>query len=259
MIKLIHITDSHLGVNPGDPLLEMNPDESLMDVVALIGREQSQIDLVLVTGDIANDASPSAYQRFHSTVSDNLIASMAWLPGNHDDDQVMGGITSPSKHQLIHYDRWLIIMLDSHVPGEIHGNFSQSELDYLSTVLNNNSEKYVLIAFHHQPVPVGSHWMDRYIIRNTTVFWELINAHEKVRCVIWGHIHQEYDKQENNVRLLSTPSTCIQFSLNQVSFKISAEMPGYRWLELHDDGKIKTAVSRVPEKNYGIDFSSTGY
>jgi Icc protein len=36
-------------------------------------------------------------------------------------------------------------------------------------------------------------------------------------------------------------------------------MPGYRWLELHDDGKIKTAVSRVPEKNYGIDFSSTGY
>ena len=92
MIKLIQITDSHLGINHGDPLLSMNPDESLVDVLTLINQQQTSIDMVLATGDIANDASLSAYQRFYTTVSDHLLAPMAWIPGNHDKPEMMEAI-----------------------------------------------------------------------------------------------------------------------------------------------------------------------
>jgi Icc protein len=259
MIKLVQITDSHLGVNHGDPLLSMNPDDSLVDVLTLVNRQQPEIDLVLATGDIANDASLSAYQRFYTTVSDYLLAPMVWIPGNHDDHNMMEAIISGSKHRLIVKDNWLIIMLDSHVPGEIHGNFSQSELDYLASALADHLDKHVLISFHHQPVPIGSQWMDRYIVQNAHAFWEVISPYRTVKGVLWGHVHQEFDDEHNDVRLLSTPSTCIQFAPNHDDFALEDIMPGYRWLELYPDGEIKTGVERVPRKEYGIDFDSRGY
>ena len=259
MIKLVQITDSHLGINHGDPLLSMNPDDSLVDVLTLINQQQLDVDLILATGDIANDASLAAYQRFYTTVSDHLLAPMVWIPGNHDDPNMMETILPDSKHRLIGKDSWLIIMLDSHVPGEIHGNFSQSELDFLSSALADNLDKHILISFHHQPVPIGSQWMDRYIVQNAHSFWEAISPYKTVKGVMWGHVHQEFDDMHNGVRLLSTPSTCIQFAPLQDDFLLEDKMPGYRWLELHSDGSIDTGVERVAYRDYGIDFNSRGY
>lgn len=259
MIKLVQITDSHLGADHGDPLLAMNPDESLMDVLTLINQEQSKIDLVLATGDITNDASAAAYQRFYKTVHDQLSSPMAWLPGNHDDHEKMEDIIPNSQHQLIVQDEWLIALLDSHVPGQIYGNFAQSELDYLSQALSAHTDKHILLCFHHQPVPIGSYWMDRYIIQNASDFWQLVTPHKNIKGVLWGHVHQEFDENFESIRLLSSPSTCIQFAPKQDDFMVENTMPGYRWLELYPDGSLSTGVSRVPQKDYGIDFNSRGY
>lgn len=259
MIKLVQITDSHLGVNHGDTLLSMNPDESLVDVLNLVNNQQEDIDLVLATGDIANDASLSAYQRFYTTVSDYLLAPFVWVPGNHDDHEMMEAILPDSKHQVIDMGKWAILLLDSHVPGETHGNFSQPELNFLTQSLLANLDKFVLICFHHQPVPIGSQWMDRYIVQNAHSFWEVISPYSNVKGVLWGHVHQEFDEMYNEVKLMSTPSTCIQFAPEQKDFMVENTMPGYRWLELHDDGKIQTGVERVSTKDYGIDFDSRGY
>ena len=259
MIKLIQITDSHLGINHGDPLLSMNPDESLVDVLTLINQQQANIDMILATGDIANDASLTAYQRFYTMVSDHLLAPMAWLPGNHDNPEMMETIIPGSKHQLISKEGWLFILLDSHVPGETYGSFTQSELDFLVAALANNPDKHVLISFHHQPVPIGSYWMDRYIVQNAHAFWEVISPYKTVKVVLWGHVHQSFDEYHNGIRLLSTPSTCIQFAPNQDEFLLDDAMPGYRWLELHHDGTLKTQVERIENKEYGTDFSSRGY
>ena len=171
----------------------------------------------------------------------------------------MEAIIPGSKHQLILKEDWLIVMLDSHVPGKIHGHFAQSELDYLSSALTEHSDKHALISFHHQPVPIGSQWMDRYIIQNAQAFWELISPYQNIQGILWGHIHQAFDECEEDIRLLSSPSTCIQFKPLQTDFALDNSMPGYRWLELHPNGAIETGVSRVALKDYGIDFHSRGY
>ncbi|KTC63185.1 hypothetical protein AO262_22830 [Pseudomonas fluorescens ABAC62] len=47
------------------------------------------------------------------------------------------------------------------------------------------------------------------------------------------------------MRLLASPSTCIQFAPGSEDFKVSEQAPGYRWLRLHGDGRLETGVERV--------------
>ena len=129
MINIIQITDSHLGLNEGDTLLSMNPDDSLLHVLNLVKQQQPSIDLLLATGDIVNHHGLSVYQRFVDVVAKHLPAPMAWLPGNHDNVDMMETIIKESTNQVIINGSWAIVLLDSHVVGEIHGEFSDSTLN----------------------------------------------------------------------------------------------------------------------------------
>jgi Icc protein len=35
--------------------------------------------------------------------------------------------------------------------------------------------------------------------------------------------------------------------------------PGYRWLDLHADGRIDTGVERIGEAEFQVDLAATGY
>jgi len=154
---------------------------------------------------------------------------------------------------------WVIILLNSRVPNETYGELSADQLAFLASNLSRYNDKHIMVSLHHQPVPIGSAWMDRYIVRNASDFWQIIDAHKHVNIVLWGHIHQEFSSRHNDVSLLATPSTCIQFAPNQDDFGVEDAMPGYRWFELYDDGTFTTGVERVAHKDYGVAFDSTGY
>ncbi|MCY1451598.1 3',5'-cyclic adenosine monophosphate phosphodiesterase CpdA [compost metagenome] len=62
----------------------------------------------------------------------------------------------------------------------------------------------------------------------------------------------------NGVRLLASPSTCIQFEPGSEDFKVGEQAPGYRWLRLHPDGAVDTGVSRVSDFEFTIDYED-GY
>ena len=52
-------------------------------VLEKVQREQTHIDLILATGDIAQDASEAAYTRFQQHLA-QFDAPNYWLQGNHD-------------------------------------------------------------------------------------------------------------------------------------------------------------------------------
>ncbi len=64
-------------------LVGMNCQEGLQDVIELVKEHEESIDCVLCTGDIAQDASQEAYNRFAAQVGE-LDAPQLWIPGNHD-------------------------------------------------------------------------------------------------------------------------------------------------------------------------------
>jgi 3',5'-cyclic-AMP phosphodiesterase len=116
-----------------------------------------------------------------------------------------------------------------------------------------------LIALHHNPVPGNSAWMRDIGLENGEEFFATIKISKKVKCVLYGHIHQELDFEHEGVRCLCTPSTCIQFKPDVTSFSLDRVNPGYRSLQLFDDGRVETEVRRVSGETFEADYNSPGY
>ncbi|MGA1383685.1 MAG: 3',5'-cyclic-AMP phosphodiesterase, partial [Steroidobacteraceae bacterium] len=47
---------------------------------------------------------------------------------------------------------------------------------------------------------------------------------------------------QGSLKLMATPSTCVQFRPRVADFEIDERPPGYRVLTLHADGRIETTV-----------------
>lgn len=258
--NLVQITDSHLFADPADCLLGLPTSESLKAVVELVKREQPEVDLILATGDISQDGSTASYRNFAELVAP-VAAPMRWLPGNHDEAEVLREAAAGQNwsQPVLDLPGWRIIMLDTSVSGAVHGYLEADQLELLEQALASAAGAHVVVCLHHHPVSVGSDWLDGIGLRNGDDFFAVLDRYPAVRCVLWGHIHQEVDRLRNGVRLLASPSTCIQFAPDSKSFTLDTRLPGYRWLRLHPDGRIETGVSRLQQLDHDIDSSGSGY
>lgn len=260
---LIQVTDNHLGGRPSDTMLGLDTGESLCDVLDMIKREESP-NMILNTGDISDDGSIASYERFIDYIRkyypDDKQVPLAWLPGNHDDPTNMDLVDRPVPIEAhVTAAGWNLIFLDSRIPMQEGGNLNASELRRLESELRKHRSKPTLIFLHHQIVPVGSAWVDSYLVDNHKEFFDIIDQFDNVKGVCWGHVHQEFNSRRKGVALMATPSTCIQFTPRLDDFKVDDKMPGYRVFKLYPDGRFTTKVRRIPHKDYPIDFDSDGY
>lgn len=260
MQKFIQITDCHLFASEEGKLLGMDTQASLNAVMDKIHAEQNQFDFYLCTGDLSQDGSVESYQYLKDLLAKDGKEQF-WIPGNHDYRTNMLQVVSEQTEMLpvIKKGNWQLILLDSQVPGSVFGNLAQSQLDLLEDALKADSTSHTLITMHHHPKPMGCKWLDTQQIRNSQALLDIIAKYDNVRVVLWGHVHQDSDNMVNGVRFVSTPSTCVQFTPESSDFDVDREGPGYRWVELNDDGTINTGVSRVEGIDFEIDYTIKGY
>ena len=261
-LHIVQLTDTHLARESGGKLLDMDTDRSLQAVIKQVRSERPDIDVLLGTGDLADGGAPQAYQRLRRYF-DDLHNANYWLPGNHDDRAGMEAAAgdSPRMPGEIRIGGWQIIMLDSQVPGQVGGKLGEQELQRLDDTLAAAASEglYSLICLHHQPVAIGCGWLDEQMVADAAAFFDVLDKHDGVRGVLWGHVHQEIDRLRKGVRLLASPSTCVQFAPGCENFKADNQPPGYRWLNLQADGRIDTGVSRVTDVEFEVDLDSRGY
>jgi Icc protein len=141
----------------------------------------------------------------------------------------------------------MVVMLDSTVAGSHHGHLDASELARLDAALASQQGAYALVCLHHHPVPHGSAWLDRLMLDNADEFFGVLARHPNVRGLAWGHTHQPFEGRREQIRLMGTPSTCMQFTQNADEFAVDERPPAYRWMELGDDGRIETGVEWVEQ------------
>ena len=259
-VLLVQLSDSHLFADADGKLLGMNTHDSLQRVIERVLDEQPQVDLLLASGDLSQDGTPQSYQRFRQ-LHEQIPAPARWFAGNHDELPAMQAACADSDllQPVIDLGNWRIILLDTSIPGAVPGHLSAEQLELLSTALNEADERHVLVAFHHHPVSIGCRWMEPIGLRNPEALFAVTDRYPQVRALLWGHIHQEFDQLRNGVRLLASPSTCVQFAPGSEEFQVDQEAPGYRWLRLHADGRLETAVSRVVGIHFEVDYSIKGY
>ncbi len=201
-------------------------------------------DAIVATGDLVQDETRSGYERFQSVLA-SLHTPVLCIPGNHDAPNVMDSMLSDAPFQIngsYQAHGWSLIMLNSFARGGDAGRLDQTELDRLRETLDKHQALHTLICLHHHPVPMGSRWLDGVALRNPHQLFDIVDAAPQVRGILWGHVHQTSDRNHNGIRLMSTPATCSQFRPNSDDFAIDARPPGFRWLDLHQDGTIDTEV-----------------
>jgi 3',5'-cyclic-AMP phosphodiesterase len=260
-ISVLQITDTHIMATPDATLLGVNTAYYFNAVLELASNSETKFDLCLVTGDLAQDPYRPTYEYLLNAL-ENLDIPCICLPGNHDDFELMQAILCTEKvncHKRVVLGNWQIIHLNSQIPDSSDGYLADTELSYLENSLKDNPNLFTLIAVHHNCVPCGSGWMDVMMIDNAKDLFDITKRHLNVKAIINGHIHQEMDVQIGNVRVLSTPSTCFQFKPQTESFSLDGLSPGYRWINLYDDGTINTEVVRLPEQLIGLQTNTQGY
>ena len=259
-VLLVQLSDSHLFADADGKLLGMNTHDSLQRVIERVLDEQPQVDLILASGDLSQDGSLASYQRFRQ-LHEQIPAPARWFAGNHDELPAMQAACAGSDllQPVTDLGNWRIILLDTSIPGAVPGHLSAAQLALLSTALSDAGERHVLVTFHHHPVSIGCRWMEPIGLRNPDALFAVLDGFPQVRALLWGHIHQEFDQLRNGVRLLASPSTCVQFAPGSEEFQVDQEAPGYRWLRLYADGRLETAVSRVVGIRFEVDYSIKGY
>ncbi|MDG6454812.1 3',5'-cyclic-AMP phosphodiesterase [Glaesserella parasuis] len=263
IIRILQITDSHLFASDTCELLGVNTTQSFQAVLNMIMKESFEYDLILATGDLVQDHNREAYHRFAKMVKP-LVKPLFWVAGNRDLQPQMRNALSiysqikPEKHILVG-DHWQIILLDSHIQDSPKGRLESSELAFLKRKLEVHPERYSLIVLHHNILPTNSAWLDQHSLSNVNDLLATLKAFPKVKAIVHGHIHQEVDAQWNGYRILSTPSTCIQFKPHCNDFTLDAIPQGWRELCLNIDGSIDTVVKRLDNNNFLPNFQALGY
>jgi 3',5'-cyclic-AMP phosphodiesterase len=249
-LTILQLTDTHFFADGQKTLHGINTRESFSAVLKAAQSEDVTPDIILLTGDLADRGEVEAYRALEQALA-VFDCPIYALPGNHDDRENLKRAFDETRiydDKRIEEKGWQCILLDSVIVGSDAGLLAETELDYLKIHLVLSPKLPTIVALHHHVKPVDS-GMDTIMLENTDAFLNIINTHPNVKVVLSGHVHQAYDKTEQQIRYLTTPSTCYQMRSGVSGFDVAEnDLPGCRFLQCTADGELTTWVTRSDNK-----------
>jgi len=247
--RLLHITDTHLLADPSADLRGVNVDARLQATLAAMQPWAARANGLVHTGDLVHDGSMAGYQRLRDALS-RLGLPGRVMPGNHDDRAGMAQVFDQGllrAEPTMMLGNWMVVCLDSLSDGAVEGRLSAEDLATLDQALNDTRADHLLIALHHPPVAVGTNWLDAIGLHQPEAFWARLDTEPRLRGVCCGHIHHAFSGERAGVPVYATPATAAQFLAGAKDFAMDAHAPpGFRWLDLHPNGRITSDVITVP-------------
>lgn len=246
-LRIAQISDLHLLVG-GEKFHGIDSTAYLCSVLKALTKQQW--DLIVVTGDITQDHTEASYQLLSQLCKEYLPNTpIARIPGNHDEiDSIAQWLSEPpfiSCNHVILGD-WHLLLLNSKGP-EPSGLISTEHFDAIERVLSSiNTGHCVGLFVHHHPLPMNA-YIDKHILVNGLELLQQVAKHEQVRFLAHGHVHQQqalsYARQNNeDIAVLATPSTSMQFVAGSMERGNDDLGPAYRVFELDRQGRFTTDV-----------------
>lgn len=243
MIRIVQLTDCHVSASPAAMYRGINPRHNLERLLGPVS--ELSPDLLLATGDLAEDGSREAYEYLARKLA-SVAAPLVTVPGNHDDFGLQKALfpqTPTDVPLLTSLGHWQIIAMNSAAAGRIDGVLDEKMLNGLDRLLEDRRQ-FKLLVLHHQPVATGSRWIDRYALNEPEKLWGRIDGREDIRAIAWGHIHHEITAVRAGIRLLGTPSTAANSMAHAERFSFDPAGPACRLIELGPDGQLETRLIR---------------
>lgn len=247
----VQISDTHLFSDPSAKLWDVAP-EAMLDRALEELPKLGKPSFILMTGDCSSDGSRNSYQRLQQKLA-RFEVPVYYLPGNHDDPATMAklylGKDLPPREKLTQTFEalgWRFVLLDSSVPGEDGGELGDAQRAWLRSTLAAHPSTQTIVVVHHNPMPVGSAWLDTMTIADANALAAILETSSQVRAVLFGHIHQVFETRRNGAQYLSAPSTFFQFKPHSDRFGKDDRPPGVRVIRLNGDS-VRSAVYRFGE------------
>ena len=254
--RILQLSDVHRFADPDERLFGIPTRELFEDVLEHVERSGLRPDHVVVTGDHTHDELPETYAAVREALAPFL--DRLWLvPGNHDDRVLLRAafadrIPADGAGRVTFSVRaggWLCLGLDTQVPGAVGGRLGAEQVAWIRAQLDEHRPGAAVLFMHHPPVELGLAWLDRIGLEDADLLQGLLVDEPRVRLVCCGHVHHESSHRVGSAEVVTVPSTGLQFSPTGDVAEFVTAPPGYRLIELGDDG-YSTSVVRLPEARY---------
>ncbi|MFJ8155302.1 metallophosphoesterase [Streptomyces sp. NPDC094468] len=232
-MRILHLSDTHLNRTgtPGRRGVDATASLRLMldELSGLSG-----FDVVVVTGDLADDGAAEAYTTLRTLVGryarDRDIPVLC-TTGNHDERAAFAEVLGSGHLDADGTDRaeqvfgagelaavstvggWRFVTLDSLVPGKVYGRLGAPQLDWLREVLRTPAEHGTVLAFHHPPLALGlSVTQPAFGLRDPGDLAVAIRGAD-VRMILNGHYHLQLFGLLESVPVWVTPGVVNRIDL----------------------------------------------
>jgi Icc protein len=235
---IAQISDPH--VQPAGVLYNgvVNTGDALTAAVRQVNLLDPLPDVVLLTGDVVEEATPGAYAAARK-ILDGLRPPLVAIPGNHDTREGFraafgDGVALPLDGPLHFVDKMAgevrIVALDVTVPGQHHGEVDDPGLEWLERTLATEPVRPTVIMMHQPPLICGVPYLDAYNCRAAGRLAEVVRRYSNVERVLCGHAHRHMQARFGGTLLCTAPSTATAIALRAYPDAIPAsylEPPGF--------------------------------
>lgn len=248
----------------------VDTDTPLRRALEQLRRTASQLDAIVFTGDIADQAEPAAYERIRSMVEPiaaDAGAQVIWVMGNHDERERFRSVLlddheSLSSHQPV--DRvdnvrgLRVITLDSTIPGYHHGAIAPEQLDWLREVLRTPSEHGSILALHHPPIPSSIGAMSILELDNQNELADVVRGSD-IRAILGGHLHYASTSLFAGIPVSVAAATCYTMDVSAPAQQLRGVSTGQsiNLVHCYDDRIVHSVVPLAGGEvvaDYGDEF-----
>jgi 3',5'-cyclic-AMP phosphodiesterase len=209
------LSDPHIRVGPDD----QGSAAALGAAVSAVLDLDPQPVAVLVTGDLADNASAAEYDRFRELVAP-LPMPVHVLPGNHDRE-----LDWPGPHS-VDCDGIRVVLCDTAIPGRDDGHL---DVDWLAGELADGAP--AIVAMHHPPVAIGIGGLDAIGLPESdrAALAALLARSPHVQRVVAGHVHRTVFATLGGCAVVTCASTNLQarLEIGSPGFTIVPEPPAF--------------------------------
>jgi 3',5'-cyclic-AMP phosphodiesterase len=229
---VLHVSDIHAVVAADALVYGQTADENLRRVIDAARARRPRFDAVVITGDVADDASPEAYKRVYGLLRP-LGKILRWVPGNHDVPARMAEVDRDALMPTT-LGSWRLLTLDSRWPGRTAGRTTAEAIRKVDAELGESDGSPCAVLVHHPPRPPCDD--PDCQITEATMLVEVLERNADLRLVLSGHLHRGFTRVRGQICWSGAPSTYRQ--VDHPHHTHTAEPPAAHLLELGDDGSV---------------------
>ncbi|ACU77701.1 metallophosphoesterase [Catenulispora acidiphila DSM 44928] len=186
-VVIAHVSDIHIDAGP-------RAAERTRRVFDHLDALPADLDLVVLTGDIADHGLDSEYETVRQATATRH--PLLVCPGNHDDREafrraLLGVPASTGPINQVHRtDRFVVALCDSSIPKQDDGFLADETLAWLAAELDATPDGVpVLIGFHHPPVELHTPFVDKIRQFGEERLAEAVAGRQNVVALLAGHAH----------------------------------------------------------------------